>query len=110
MNIRDLLTLEQYEKQLQEYNKLVKNNEITFFQFLTETYKIKSKWLDDLITETVNNIKYHEQRLQEEQTKLDAYYTARDAKADNPYSKWKQHTHKNRFATTKNGASGSAVK
>jgi hypothetical protein len=42
--------------------------------------------LDDLITETVNNIKYHEQRLQEEQTKLDAYYTARDAKADNPLS------------------------
>ena len=40
MNIRDLLTPEQYEEQLQEYNKLVKNNEITFNQFLTETYKI----------------------------------------------------------------------
>lgn len=44
--------------------------------------------LDDLIKETEVNIKYHEQRLQEEQTKLDAYYIARDAKADNPYSKW----------------------
>jgi hypothetical protein len=43
--------------------------------------------LDDLIKETEVNIKYHEQRLQEEQTKLDAYYIARDAKADNPYSK-----------------------
>ena len=43
--------------------------------------------LDDLIKETEVNIKYHEQRLQEERTKLDAFYTARDAKADNPYTK-----------------------
>ena len=43
--------------------------------------------LDDLITQTVYNIKYHEERLQEEKTKLDAYYTARDAKADNPLTK-----------------------
>jgi len=43
--------------------------------------------LDDLIKETVNNIKYHEQRLKEEKTKLDAYYIARDAKADNPHAK-----------------------
>jgi len=39
MNIRDLLTPEQYEEQLQEYNKLVKNKQITFFEFLTETHK-----------------------------------------------------------------------
>jgi len=43
--------------------------------------------LDDLIEQTKENIKYHQQRLEEECTKLDAYYTARDAKADNPYSK-----------------------
>ena len=43
--------------------------------------------LDDLIKQTEDNIKYHQQRLEEEATKLDAYYTARDAKADNPHSK-----------------------
>jgi hypothetical protein len=43
--------------------------------------------LDDLIKEAQENVQYHERRLQEEQTKLDAYYIARDAKADNPYSK-----------------------
>tara|TARA_Y100001937_G_C7042306_1_gene295212 strand:- start:606 stop:743 length:138 start_codon:yes stop_codon:yes gene_type:complete len=43
--------------------------------------------LDDLIKQTEENIKYHQQRLEEEATKLDAYYTARDAKADNPYTK-----------------------
>ena len=40
MNIKDLLTPEQYKEQLQEYNKLVKNKEITFLEFLTETFKI----------------------------------------------------------------------
>tara|TARA_R110000824_G_scaffold326076_3_gene513052 strand:+ start:390 stop:554 length:165 start_codon:yes stop_codon:yes gene_type:complete len=43
--------------------------------------------LDDLIKQTEDNIKYHLQRLAEEHTKLDAYFTARDAKADNPHSK-----------------------
>jgi len=43
--------------------------------------------LDDLIKQTEENIKWHQQRLEEEATKLDAYYTARDAKADNPHSK-----------------------
>ena len=42
--------------------------------------------LDDLIKDAQENIKWHEQRLQEYKTKLDAYYIARDAKADNPYS------------------------
>jgi hypothetical protein len=43
MNIKDLLTPEQYEEQVKEYEKRVKNNEITFVQFLTKTYKLKSK-------------------------------------------------------------------
>ena len=42
--------------------------------------------LDDLIKQTEENIKYHHDRLEEEKTKLDAYYIARDAKAENPLS------------------------
>lgn len=48
---------------------------------------INKMTLDDLIKEAQENVQYHERRLQEEQTKLDAYYTARDAKADNPLTK-----------------------
>ncbi len=44
-----------------------------------------------------------QQRLEEEITKLDAFYTARDAKADNPYSKWEQYTHKIPSKTITNG-------
>ena len=47
------------------------------------TYKMT---LDELIKDAEWNIEYHQKRLKEEQTKLDAYYIARDAKADNPYS------------------------
>jgi hypothetical protein len=43
--------------------------------------------LQDLIKQTEENIRWHLQRLEEEQTKLDAYYIARDAKADNPLTK-----------------------
>lgn len=39
--VKDLLTEAQYEEQLKEYKRCVKNNEITFFQFLTETHKIQ---------------------------------------------------------------------
>ena len=42
--------------------------------------------LDDMIKDAVENIEWHEQRLQEYKTKLDAYYIARDAKAENPLS------------------------
>ena len=40
MNIKDLLTPKQYKEQLKEYNKIVKNNEIFFFDFCTKTYKL----------------------------------------------------------------------
>ena len=43
--------------------------------------------LEELIKDAEWNIQYHQKRLKEEQTKLDAYYIARDAKADNPLSK-----------------------
>ena len=39
--------------------------------------------LDKLIAETLLNIKCYEELLDEEKIKLDAYYIARDAKADN---------------------------
>jgi hypothetical protein len=42
MNIKDLLTKEQYKEQLEEYNKFVKTKHITFKDFLTKTYKIKT--------------------------------------------------------------------
>ena len=42
MNIKDLLTKEQYEEQLEEYNKFKKNKNITFKDFLTKTYKINN--------------------------------------------------------------------
>jgi|TARA_R110000744_G_scaffold309126_1_gene417065 hypothetical protein len=41
MNIKDLLTPQQYKEQLKEYNEIVKNNEISFFDFCTKTFKIK---------------------------------------------------------------------
>ena len=40
MNIKDLLTPQQYKEQLKEYNKIVKNNEISFFDFLTKIHKL----------------------------------------------------------------------
>ena len=43
--------------------------------------------LDNLIKDAQENVRYHEMRLKEERTKLDAYYLARDAKADNPLTK-----------------------
>tara|TARA_R110002033_G_scaffold75717_3_gene127370 strand:+ start:4851 stop:4991 length:141 start_codon:yes stop_codon:yes gene_type:complete len=43
MNIKDLLTPQQYKEQLKEYNKIVKNNEISFFDFCTKTYKLPLK-------------------------------------------------------------------
>jgi hypothetical protein len=42
--------------------------------------------LDQLIQNAIENIEWHQKRLEEEKTKLDAYYLARDAKADNPHS------------------------
>tara|TARA_R110000787_G_scaffold10354_1_gene35210 strand:+ start:697 stop:822 length:126 start_codon:yes stop_codon:yes gene_type:complete len=41
MNIKDLLTPKQYKDQLKEYNKFVKNNKISFFDFCTKTIKLK---------------------------------------------------------------------
>ena len=42
MNIKDLLTKEQYKEQLEEYNKFKKNKKITFKDFITKTYKINN--------------------------------------------------------------------
>ena len=67
---------------------------------------INNMTLEELIKDAEWNIQYHQKRLKEEQTKLDAYYIARDAKADNPLSKWKQYILKNQSATLKNGAGG----
>jgi len=41
MNINDLVTQEQYNQLKKDYADIVKNKEITFEQFLTNTYKIK---------------------------------------------------------------------
>lgn len=43
--------------------------------------------LEKLIKDCEWNIKYHESKIAEEKLKVDAYYTARDAKADNLYRK-----------------------
>ena len=43
MNIKDLLTKEQYKEQLEEYNKFSKNKNISFEDFMTKTYKINKK-------------------------------------------------------------------
>lgn len=42
--------------------------------------------LDHLIDDAEQSIRYHEERLAFYKLQLDAYYTARDAKCDNPYS------------------------
>tara|TARA_R100000935_G_C2824713_1_gene161646 strand:+ start:153 stop:356 length:204 start_codon:yes stop_codon:yes gene_type:complete len=41
--------------------------------------------LDTLIEKAIIDVKYYQERLRESETKLDAFYTARDAKSDNPY-------------------------
>ena len=43
MLIKDLVTPEQYTQLKKEYAVLVKNKEITFLQFCTNTYKLKTK-------------------------------------------------------------------
>tara|TARA_R110002153_G_C13100277_1_gene476480 strand:- start:8 stop:172 length:165 start_codon:yes stop_codon:yes gene_type:complete len=43
MRIKDLVTPEQYIQLKAEYTALVKNNEITFFQFCTETFIIDTQ-------------------------------------------------------------------
>ena len=43
--------------------------------------------LDTLIEKAIIDVKYYQERLRESETKLDAFYTARDAKSDNPHSK-----------------------
>jgi len=41
MSIKKLVTKKQYKELKNQYNLLVKNKEITFFDFCTNTYKIK---------------------------------------------------------------------
>ena len=43
MKIKDLVTKEQYIQLKKEYKLIVKNKQITFFQFCTNTYKIKKE-------------------------------------------------------------------
>ena len=43
MNIKDLVTKDQYNQLKKDYTAIVKNKEITFFQFCTKTYKLKNK-------------------------------------------------------------------
>tara|TARA_R110002012_G_scaffold317019_1_gene532759 strand:+ start:267 stop:464 length:198 start_codon:yes stop_codon:yes gene_type:complete len=43
--------------------------------------------LDNLIEKAIIDVKYYQDRLAEAEAKLDAFYTAQDAKADNPYKK-----------------------
>jgi len=43
--------------------------------------------LDNLIEKAIIDVKYYQDRLREAETKLDAFYIARDTKADNPYNK-----------------------
>ena len=40
MKIKDLVTKEQYAELKQQYAAIVKNKEVTFFEFCTNTYKI----------------------------------------------------------------------
>tara|TARA_R110001592_G_C12645991_1_gene700757 strand:- start:88 stop:222 length:135 start_codon:yes stop_codon:yes gene_type:complete len=42
MNIKNLVTKEQYDQLKKDYAALVKNKEITFFEFCTKTYKLKN--------------------------------------------------------------------
>ena len=41
--------------------------------------------LDNLIEKAIIDVKYYQERLREAELKLDAFYIARDTKADNPY-------------------------
>jgi hypothetical protein len=41
--------------------------------------------LDDIIEKAIIDVKYYQERLREAELKLDAFYIARDTKADNPY-------------------------
>ena len=43
--------------------------------------------LEHLIEKAIIDIKYYQERLREAETKLDAFYIARDCKSDNPYNK-----------------------
>ena len=40
MNIKDLVTKEQYNQLKKDYAAIVNNKEITFFEFCTKTYKL----------------------------------------------------------------------
>jgi|13_taG_2_1085334.scaffolds.fasta_scaffold151221_2 Holliday junction resolvase RusA-like endonuclease len=42
MDIKKLVTKEQYNHLKKDYDNLVKNKEITFKDFLTKTYKLKT--------------------------------------------------------------------
>lgn len=41
MKIKNLVTTEQYIQLKKEYKLIVKNKEISFFEFCTNTYKLK---------------------------------------------------------------------
>jgi hypothetical protein len=41
--------------------------------------------LEHLIENAIIDIKYYQDRLEEAEAKLDAFYIARDCKSDNPY-------------------------
>lgn len=41
IKIKDLVTPEQYAQLKKEYSVLVKNNEISFYEFCTKLFKIK---------------------------------------------------------------------
>ena len=43
--------------------------------------------LDNLIEKAIIDVEYYQDRLREAETKLDAFYIARDTKVDNPYNK-----------------------
>jgi hypothetical protein len=43
--------------------------------------------LDKLIKKAEDYIQYYQQKIDSKKIELDAFYTARDAKADNPYTK-----------------------
>ena len=42
--------------------------------------------LENLIEKAIIDVKYYQEHLAEAEAKLDAYYIARDTKADNPFS------------------------
>ena len=43
MNIKDLVTKEQYNQLKKDYTAIVKNKKITFFDFCTKKYKLNIK-------------------------------------------------------------------